>query len=282
MKKYLPFISPKSLTILTIVVSAVLLASCDKQGVLDNANLLTFASLTDTPITKTTIDNVWSGGEQVQVSIDNGTAISFIAAPSGTLTPLSPIHWQNSSQSISARAWYPASWTFPVDQSGGLQPADFIFATTVTGITALNYVDNPLVFRHRTAKVTVNLTEGTDISSVNGAAVSFFGYTSGNAETSDAGDGLITGLGDGWITPQSNSDTYTALLIPREMTGIPFVRITIGGIDYFYTPATGQAVLQQGMAYTYNITVHKTRLDVEVVDNMEWRDSDEYDVIPTN
>ena len=282
MKRCLSFTSPKSLAILTIIISAALLSSsCNKQDMLNNDNTLTFASSSDTPITKTMTDNAWDGGEQVQVSINNGTAVTFIATPSGMLTPLSPIYWQSSLQSISARAWYPASWIFPANQSGGFQPADFIFASTVTGITALNYTEKPLVFQHRTAKVTVNLTAGTDISSVSSATVSFFGHTFGTADTSDARDGVITGSGDGWVTPQNiNGDTYTALLIPRDMTGIQFVKITLGGIDYFYIPTTSQAVLQQGMAYAYNITVHKTRLDVEVVNGIEWNDGDEYDVTP--
>ena len=281
MKRYLSFTSPKSLTVLTIIVAVALLVSCNDQDVLDNDSILTFDLFTDTPITRASANNAWSGGEQVLVSINDGTAVSFIAAPDGTLTPLSPIYWQSSSQSISARAWYPASWVFPVDQSGGLQLADFIFASTVTGITALNYTGKPLVFQHRMAKVTVNLMAGTDMSSVSGATVSFYGYTSGTPDTSDAGDGVITGLGNGWITSQnSNGSTYTALLIPRNMTEIPFVKITIADTSYFYTAAVGQATLQQGMAYSFNITVHKTRLDVEVVDGIEWSDGDEYDVVP--
>jgi hypothetical protein len=53
------------------------------------------------------------------------------------------------------------------------------------------------------------------------------------------------------------------------MTGIQFVKITLGGIDYFYSPTTGQTALQQGIAYTYNITVHRTRLEVMVVNGIE-------------
>jgi len=287
MNRYLFFALPKSLMVLMIIASAALLVSCNEQEVFDSGSILILASRTDAPAMRasgnnTTVDNVWNGGEQVQVSIDDGTAVTFIAAPNGMLTPVSPIYLQSSSHSISARAWYPASWTFPTDQSAGLQPADFIFASTVTGITASNYAEKPLIFQHRTAKVTVNLTAGTDINSISNATVAFYGYTSGTPDTTDSGNGVITGSGNGWITPQNmGGDTYTALLIPRDMTGIRFVKITLDETDYFYTPAVGQAVLQQGMAYAYNITVHKTYLHVEVANGIEWSGGDEYDVVPS-
>ena len=283
MKRHLSFTTSKALTVLTIIASAALLLSCSEQEALENGNKLTLASRTDVGATRATVDNLWDGGEQVQVSIDNAAAVTFIASPSGMLTSVGLIHWPNLPQSISARAWYPASWTFPTDQSAGLQPADFIFASTVTGITEANYADNPLIFRHRTAKVTVSLTAGTGISSVSGATVSFYGYTSGTPDTSDKGNGRIAGSGNGWITPQNISgNTYTALLIPRDMTGIQFVKITLDQTDYHYTPSVGQAALQQGLAYVYYITVHRNYLSVEVVGGMEWGGGEEYDVVPSS
>jgi len=235
----------------------------------------------EAPTTKATVDNVWSGGEQALVSIDNAAAVPFTAFQDGTLVPVSPLYWQNESQSISARAWHPGSWTFPVDQSAGLQAADFIFASTVTGITASNYTEKPLVFRHRTAKVTVVLTAGTDMSNLNGATVAFYGYTFGAPDTNVTGNGVITGSGNGWISPQkTNNDTYTALLIPRDMTGLQFVKITIDGNDYFYIPTANHADLQQGMAYGYHITVHKTRIEVEVASGIVWTEGNEYNISP--
>jgi hypothetical protein len=286
MQKYFTFISPTALIILTIITLEALFTSCNEQEKHDNVGKLTLASSMDTPAMRSlagssTVDNVWSGGEQVQVSIDNNAAVLFIAAQSGTLTPISPIYWQNSSQNISARAWYPAAWAFPTDQSAGLQPADFIFASTVTGISASNFAGKPLVFRHRTAKVTVNIRAGMNINSVSNATVAFYGYTAGVPNTSNAGNGAISGSGNGWITPQDmGNDTYTALLIPRDMTGIPFIKITLNDTDYLYTPSAGKATLQQGMAYVYNITIHETHLEVEVTDGIEWSKGDEFDVVP--
>ena len=263
------------------IITLMLLTFCNKENKLDDGNQLTFVSHRDAPLTRATVDNEWSGGEIVQVSIDDGAAVSFTAHQNGDLVPVSPIYWRNALQSISARAWYPDSWTFPVDQSAGLQPADFIFASTVTGITASNYTTKPLVFQHRTAKVTVNLTAGTDISSVNGATVAFYGYTSGTPDVSDIGNGVITGSGNDWITPHHlNGDTYTALLIPRDMTGTQFIRITLDKNVYFYIPTADQADLQQGMSYTYNITVYMTRIEVVVANGIVWTEGNEYDITP--
>jgi hypothetical protein len=264
---------------LMIAVMVTFLAACSKDNVFDS-ELLILASQTGASQTRVTINNIWSDGEQVQVSINDAGAVTFTADWSGTLTPVNPIYWYSATQTISARAWYPASWVFPADQSSGLQAADFIFAPTIPGITFRNVTGTPLTFYHRTAKVTVNLTAGTDINSVMGATIAFYGYTSGTPDTSDAGNGTITGSGDGWVTPQNTEgDTYAALLIPRDMTDIRFVRITLDGFDYFYTPAADDANLQQGNSYTYNITVHKTRLEVTVVDDgVTWNAGDEHTV----
>ena len=281
MKKHFLYSSPGLMMVLASTV--VMLTFCKSEQTLDDVHILmTLVSNKDAPLTKATVDNVWSGGEQPWVSIDNGTAVAFTALQSGTLVPLIPLYWQDESQNITARAWHPDSWTFPIDQSAGLQPADFIFASTVTGITASNYSEKPLVFQHRTAKITVNLTAGTDINHLSNAAVTFYGYASGNPNTNDTGNGVIAGSGNGWIIPQNtNGNTYAALLIPRDMTGIPFIKITIGGNDFFYTPTAGQAALQQGMSYVYNITVYMTRIEVEVANGIVWTDGNEYNITPS-
>ena len=280
MKRYFSFNS--TILLMVLMTTVVLLTFCNKEKTSDDGNHLTLVSYKDDPVTRATVNNVWSGGEQVQVSIDNGADVSFTARSDGSLVPVTPLYWQNALQSISARAWYPDSWTFPVDQRTGLQPADFIFASAVTGIMISNYTEKPLVFQHRTAKVTVNLIAGADISNISGATVAFYGYTTGIPDTNDSGNGVIAGSGNGWISPQNtNGDTYTALLIPRDMTGTQFVRITIGKNDYFYIPTTNQAVLKQGMTYAYHITVYMTRIDAEVAEGIIWTDGNEYNITAT-
>lgn len=279
MKRHFLFSSTELMMGLTIML--VLPVSCNKENEPDDEIPLTLVSCMDDPVTRATVSNTWNGGEQVQVSINNGAALSFTAKQNGDLLPVNPINWPSAPSSISARAWHPVSWIFPVDQSKGLQPADFIFAPTVTGIMASNYKEKKLVFYHRTAKVTVKLMAGTDIKSVSGATVALYGYVAGIPNTTDAGNGVIAGSGGDWITPQNTgSDTYTALMIPRNMTGTKFVRITLGGNVYYYTPTADQAVLQQGVAYAYNITVSLTRIDVVVESGIKWTEGSEYDITP--
>jgi len=271
----------KNLRYLMIVVTAAFLSACGKDDAFDNGNReLILASQTEAIQTRATVDNTWDGGEHVQVSINNGAAVTFIAASNGTLTPVDPLYWYSSSQTLSVRAWYPALWVFPVDQSGGPQAADFLFAPTVSGITFHNVDSKLLTFYHRTAKVAVNLTAGTGVGGVAGATVAFYGYTSGVPDTSDTGNGTISGFGNGWITPQyTGSNSHAALLIPRDMAGVSFVKITLDGFDYLYTPSAGDADLQQGCFHTYNITVHKTRLEVTVGNGITWDAGDDYTVI---
>ena len=261
----------------------VLLSACDKNDAPSDSGRVIFASRMAAPATKALLNNTWDGGEQVFVSIDDAQAQIFTAAAGGMLTAVEDIWWQSSTQTKSARGWYPdpASWSFPADQSGGFHAADFIFAPTVTGIKYNNYISNPLIFHHLPAKIIVNLLPGTDISSVSSATISFYGYLSGTVDTDN---GMITGTdtAEGWITPHRTADTetYTALLIPRDMTGTQFIKITLAGYDYYYVPASDEADLEHGNSYTYNITVDRTRLTVTVVDDgATWDDSGNTDTV---
>ena len=269
--------------IIIVVTVAILLVACDRDDLPNGREKLILASQMVTQETKSTTDNTWNGGEQVFVSLDNEPARIFTIDPGGMLTPANDIWWRSSTQTVSARAWYPdpALWSFPADQSGGLQAADFIFAPTISGIKYNNYMANPLSFYHLPVKVVVNLTPGTDISSVSTATVSFYGYLSGTVDTDN---GVIIGsdTDKGWITPfrTAATDTYSALLISCDMTGVRFIKVTLDGYDYYYTPAAGEAVLEQGNTYTYNIDVSKTRLTVTAVNNgATWGDSGSEDTV---
>ena len=129
--------------------------------------------------------------------------------------------------------------------------------------TTIAYADRNtanLTFSHKTAKVTATFTAGTGVTDLSGAAVSFLGFTSGTPNTDN---GTITGSGNNWITPfASGTNERTALLIPQDMTSKQFIRVTLDGGDYYYTPQPGETNLQAGKSYTFNITVSKTGLTV--------------------
>jgi hypothetical protein len=244
------------------VLCSVLLSACSRDvelpGGADSGLLTLHTRMDGLPETRATAGNTWDGGEQVQVSIDGAAAVSFTAASDGTLAPAVPVYWEALPGSISARAWYPASWTMQSDQSTAakLQSADFVFAPTVSGITAANRAGRPLVFLHRMAKITATFTAGNGISAADltGATVSFYGYTSGSANTAD---GSLTGSANDWISPFRSGNVCTALLIPQDMTDTDFIRVSIGGDNYYYKPGADEAILAGGKFHNYQITVRK-------------------------
>ena len=254
--------------LLLFLAAAALCAGCS-HGEQQRDPLVLSAQRGETPATRATANNTWNGGEQVSVVINGGGAQIFTAASSGILTPGATLYWQNyAGSSINARAWYPQSYSFAANQSAGIQAADFIFAPEVSGITAGNFsTSHQLIFYHKTAKVTATLTHGTGITAgdVSGATVHFLGYTGCTVNTDN---GAIIGSSNGGaITPHRTDNTCTALLVPQDMTGKQFIKVTVGGQDYYYTPAAGEADLKAGKAYEYQITVTKVALTVTVVSN---------------
>ena len=248
-------------------VCCVLLASCGNDEETDNTlpngqHPVVFTTAIDgLASTRATVDNIWDGGEQVQVSINGAAAAAFTAAANGTLTANVPVFWQTAGQSITVRAWYPSGWAMQADQSAqsAHQAADFIFVPETTITYAERNMAN-LVFSHKTAKVTATLIGGEGIDNPADAAVSFYGYTEGTANT---GNGTLSGSNNGWITScATGNGAFTALLIPQNMTGVKFIRVSLEGFDYYYIPEDAEAVLQAGRSYTYYITLSAIKLTV--------------------
>ncbi|GHU66981.1 hypothetical protein FACS189413_00930 [Bacteroidia bacterium] len=260
MKQYLKH---QANLLLLIIALPAFFAACDKTDGLtpEDGEPLTLSAQTGAPETRATSDGTWTGGETVKVNV-NGTVYDFTAAPDGTLTCASQ-YW-NDYASVDAFAWYPANYTFPADQSAGIQAADFIFAPEVSGITSANYTTKRLTFEHRTAKVTATLTAGTGITNVTGATVKFYGYTEVGAidNTGASPTGAITGKTPGWITPDGAN---TALLLPKSYASENVLKVTLTGKDYFWKPASLN--LEAGKSYTFDITVENSALTVTVTDN---------------
>ena len=260
----------------------------DDNQLAGNTPLMLFAQ-TDAPATRATIANTWTVGDDLQVVIDSNPAETFTVQADGVTLQNPTSYWQSASQTVTARAWYPASWAMQANQSSndGFQKADFLFAPEVSGITLANY-NTPaktLTFSHKTAKVTANLLPdpaGTvTAADISAATVRFFGYTSGTADTDN---GLLSPVSssNGEITPFKSGDMYTALLIPQDIAAPQwFIKVTINGNDYYYKPATGDANLAAGYSYTYDITVKKNELVVTANSGMTWMGGDSYTPVAT-
>lgn len=227
--------------------------------------------------TRATTDNTWTGGEEVAVQIGSEVK-KYTAATNNTLSAaegVTPWYWQNTTETKTVSAWYPYSDTKPAanelkvkaNQSGnGYGQSDHLEAAEAT----VTFRSPALTFKHRTAKVVVTLKGGNGVADVSSATVWFLNQT-----------GVESGGTE--ITPKTvttdGTATYTALLIPQQMQNQKFIKVTVGGNDYFYTP-TGQndANLMGGNQYTYDITVTKNGLTVTADGATEWNSSSTTDV----
>ena len=196
----------------------------------------------------------------------------------------------------------PTTWSVQTDQNtaDGYQRSDFLYAPPkeIT-FTPASGADNTLAFYHQTAKVVINIknaeaaTDAADLSvtlaaydasgapagsNTDNALVVSCPYTlpgsgqnigawSTDLATADVVTGAITPKA---ITPASGSaylKTYTALVIPQNVTGKKFIAVTVGSDTYYYIPkqkadGTYPGDLQGGSVHTYDITVKYGSLEV--------------------
>ncbi|GHU91000.1 hypothetical protein FACS1894155_10090 [Bacteroidia bacterium] len=249
------------------IAAATVMTSCSKDEVENNNSdgKLSFASqVSNDPQARATSGNTWDGGETVIVNV-SGTTYPFTAAANGTLTSAT-LYW-NDYASIDAYAYYPETYAYAADQSAGIQAADFIFADKVTGITRANWGTQTLLFKHKTAKVSVTLTAGTGAPDLTGATVKFYGYTAVAAidNTGANPTGAITGGTIGEITPDGNN---TALLLPVALTSENIFKITLASSQEYYYK--GSYTFESGKSYQFTVQVDKTSLTVKSANIQDW------------
>lgn len=286
-----------------------LLASCstdedDGTTLPDGKYPMTFtAQVDELTATRATTDTdgktSWQTEDPVAISMDGGAnhkQYKITDTGTGAMSPdgeANTLYWQNSNETKTLAAWSPVSCTIGsntgsgevsiTDQSSSFGTLENILHAPEKGYTYSSGNPVAFTFRHALAKVKVTLQKGDGIenSDLSGATVTFMGYTAGTL-----GYGGMTGSGsNGAITPKtvtsatngSDVTTYTALLIPQQMQGKQFIKVTVGtsaaARDYFYTPTgSTDADLEAGKEYAYTITVKKTGLAVQVTDNgAAWR-----------
>ena len=245
-----------------------LAASCsdvtdDATTLPDGMYPMTFTTSVDgLTVSRATTDNSWAGGEEVAIQI-GGEVKKYAAASGGNLTVAgdgTPFYWQTTND-ITVNAWYPYSETKPTaealrvksnqSEDNNYQASDYMEAidATVTFNTPA-----ALTFKHRTAKVVVTLKTGEGVTDLTGAAVTFVNQTG------------VEGGGTE-VTPKTemiNSvTTYSALLIPQQMQGKQFIKVTVGGKNYYYTPkGVENGNLRAGYVSNYTITVKQNGLSV--------------------
>ena len=200
--------------------------------------------------TRSTVDGDWEGVQSVAVLMD-GTVKAYdvtltTADPaSATLTSTDPHYWTNR-KDITVTAWWPytAGETTPsavkvkANQSArkDFEGSDLIVADGQT----VTYGSPTLRFTHRTARVTIVLTD----------------YTEGLASVRLTG--LSTEGGNpAEITPyDKGSNTYTALVAPQSVAaGTAFITCTFTNGKTFVYKMKNATDWQAGGEYTYTVSL---------------------------
>ena len=200
--------------------------------------------------TRSTVDGDWEGVQSVAVLMD-GTVKTYNVTPStadptsATLTSTDPYYWTNHND-ITVTAWWPyteGETTPPAVKVKANQSAQKDFEGSdliVADGQTVTYGSPTLRFTHRTARVTIVLTD----------------YTEGLASV------RLTGLsteGDNpdIIVPYSKgSNTYTALVAPQSVAaGTAFITCTFTNGKTFVYKMKNATDWQAGGEYTYTVSL---------------------------
>ena len=200
--------------------------------------------------TRSTVDGDWEGVQSVAVLMD-GTVKAYDVTPStadptsATLTSTDPYYWTNHND-ITVTAWWPyteGETTPPAvkvkaNQSTqkDFEGSDLIVADGQT----VTYGSPTLRFTHRTARVTIVLTD----------------YTEGLASV------LLTGLSTEGDNPDiivpydKGSNTYTAIVAPQSVAaGTTFITCTFTNGKTFVYKMKNATDWQAGGEYTYTVSL---------------------------
>ena len=205
---------------------------------------------TATAGTRAPADGNWTGVQSVAVLMD-GTVKTYNVTPStadptsATLTSTDPYYWTNHND-ITVTAWWPytAGETTPpavkvkANQSAqkDFEGSDLIVADGQT----VTYGSPTLRFTHRTARVTIVLTD----------------YTEGLASVQLTGLSTENGNPDK-ITPyDKGSNTYTAIVAPQSVAaGTTFIACTFTNGKTFVYKMKNATDWQAGGEYTYTVSL---------------------------
>ena len=206
--------------------------------------------MTATAGTRAPVDGNWEGVQSVAVLMD-GTVKAYNVTPStsdhtgATLTSTDPHYWTNH-DNITVTAWWPyteGETTPPAvvvkaDQSArkDFEGSDLIVAEEQT----VSYGNPTLRFTHRTARVTVILTD----------------YTEGMASVKLTGLSTENGNPAQIIPYDKGNDTYTALVAPQSVaTGTAFITCAFTNGKVFVYKMKEATDWQAGEEYTYTVSL---------------------------
>ena len=205
---------------------------------------------TATAGTRAPVDGNWTGVQSVAVLMD-GTVKTYNVTPStvdntsATLTSTDPYYWTNHND-ITVTAWWPytAGETTPpavkvkANQSTqkDFEGSDLIVADGQT----VTYGSPTLRFTHRTARVTIVLTD----------------YTEGLASVQLTGLSTEGDNPDIIVPYDKGSNTYTAIVAPQSVAaGTAFITCTFTNGKTFVYKMKNATDWQVGGEYTYTVSL---------------------------
>ena len=200
--------------------------------------------------TRAPVDGNWEGVQSVAVLM-NGMVKTYNATPSTanptstTLTSTAPHRWTNHND-ITVTAWWPyteGETTLPAVKVKANQSAQKDFETSdliVADGQTVTYGSPTLRFTHRTARVTIVLTD----------------YTEGLASVQLTGLSTEGGNPDEIIPYDKGSNTYTALVAPQSVAaGTAFITCTFTNGKTFVYKMKNATDWQAGGEYTYTVSL---------------------------
>ena len=204
--------------------------------------------------TRAPVDGNWEGVQSVAVLMD-GTVKTYNVTPStadptsATLTSTDPYYWTNHND-ITVTAWWPytaGETTPPAVKVKANQSAQKDFETSdliVADGQTVTYGSPTLRFTHRTARVTIVLTDNTE----------------GLASVQLTGLSTEGGNPDIIVPYDKGSNTYTAIVAPQSVAaGTAFITCTFTNGKTFVYKMKNATDWQAGGEYTYTVSLATAR-----------------------
>ena len=200
--------------------------------------------------TRAPVDGNWTGVQSVAVLMD-GTVKTYDVTPStadptsATLTSTDPYYWTNHND-ITVTAWWPytaGETTPPAVKVKANQSTQKDFETSdliVANGQTVTYGSPTLRFTHRTARVTIVLTD----------------YTEGLASVQMTGLSTEGDNPDIIVPYDKGSNTYTAIVAPQSVAaGTTFITCTFTNGKTFVYKMKNATDWQAGGEYTYTVSL---------------------------
>lgn len=220
--------------------------------------------------------------------------LAYTTGAAGALTPATAQYWPQDGNGLFIFGIYPASavtsstayngtgisFSVAADQSttAGYKASDLMMGAPTSGNPVTRTTSEvPMTFTHLLTKLNVNLTAGDGFTQAEmaNAEVSILGIkptttfgVQGTAVTEGSGDATNIAAGAGAST--------SAIIVPQTVMAGNFIKITIGGGDYYYALTANKFFASQTL-YTYNLTVNKTGLLLTATTITDWADGGESD-----